>query len=235
MSFTYRYPRPALTVDCVVFGLDETALQVLLIQRSAPPFTGQWALPGGFVELDETLDAAARRELAEETGLSNLFLEQLYTFGEIHRDPRERTVSVAYYALIKLSDYRVQAASDARDAAWFPTSQLPPLAFDHAYILDVARERLRNKVRYQPIGFELLPNRFTLRHLQKRCWNARWTNAISAARFWAWGCCGNWIRSRPVYPTAPHNYSASIAESISDCCAAVSTLNCRSWSLVTAH
>lgn len=166
MSFTYRYPRPALTVDCVVFGLDETALQVLLIQRSAPPFTGQWALPGGFVELDETLDAAARRELAEETGLSNLFLEQLYTFGEIHRDPRERTVSVAYYALIKLSDYRVQAASDARDAAWFPTSQLPPLAFDHAYILDVARERLRNKVRYQPIGFELLPNRFTLRHLQ---------------------------------------------------------------------
>lgn len=166
MSFTYEYARPALAVDCVVFGLDED-LQVLLIRRDIEPFQGRWALPGGFVRLDETLDEAARRELEEETGVSRLYLEQLYTFGDIGRDPRERVVSVAYYALVKLSDHRVKAATDAREAAWFSVDDLPKLAFDHDKILQVALTRLKGKVRYQPIGFELLPPKFTLSALQK--------------------------------------------------------------------
>ncbi len=166
MTFSYEYARPALAVDCVVFGMDED-LQVLLIRRDIEPFQGRWALPGGFVRLDETLDEAARRELEEETGVSRLYLEQLYTFGDIGRDPRERVVSVAYYALVKLSDHRVKAATDAREAAWFSVDDLPKLAFDHDKILQAALARLKGKVRYQPIGFELLPPKFTLSALQK--------------------------------------------------------------------
>ncbi|MGN6368996.1 MAG: NUDIX hydrolase [Phycisphaerae bacterium] len=166
MPFSYTYARPALTVDQVVFGFDDDDLKVLLIQRASPPFEGKWALPGGFVEMEETLEEAARRELQEETGLANVFLEQLYTFGDPKRDPRERVVSVAYYALVKLADHHVKAATDAKQAAWFPVSDVPALAFDHAKILDVALKRLRAKVRYQPIGFELLPRLFTLSQLQ---------------------------------------------------------------------
>jgi len=166
MPFSYEYPRAALTVDCVVFGLDEEDLKVMLIQRLLPPFEGRWALPGGFVRTDETLDEAALRELQEETGLEKVYLEQLYTVGGIDRDPRERVVTVAYYALVKLSDHRVQAATDARAAAWFSIDDLPDLAFDNDKILAMAHERLRNKVRYQPIGFELLPQKFPLRQLQ---------------------------------------------------------------------
>jgi 8-oxo-dGTP diphosphatase len=166
MPHTYQYPRAALTVDCVVFGFDESELKVLLIQRALEPFKGKWALPGGFVRVDETLDEAARRELAEEAGLKDVFLEQLYTFGAIRRDPRERVVSVAYYALVKLSDHRAKAATDAANADWFPISKVPKLAFDHADILATALARLKGKVRYQPIGFELLPSKFTLSQLQ---------------------------------------------------------------------
>ncbi|MBZ5676901.1 MAG: NUDIX hydrolase [Acidobacteriia bacterium] len=166
MPYTYEYPRAALTVDCVVFGLDEQELKVMLIQRGLPPFEGKWALPGGFVRLEETLDEAARRELQEETGLTKIFLEQLYTFSEVDRDPRERVVSVAYYALVNLSDHKVHAATDARDAAWFGVHDVPSLAFDHAGILQMALERLRAKLRYEPVGFELLPKKFTLSQLQ---------------------------------------------------------------------
>jgi 8-oxo-dGTP diphosphatase len=169
MPFTYEYPRPALAVDCVVFGLDDEDLKVLLIERGLPPFEGRWALPGGFVAVGEDPETAARRELEEETGLmlARLYLEQLYTFGEADRDPREHVVSVAHYALVKLSDHRVRAATDARDAAWFPVSDLPALAFDHERIVEVALTRLKGKVRYQPIGFELLPPKFTLSQLQR--------------------------------------------------------------------
>jgi 8-oxo-dGTP diphosphatase len=166
MAYTYQYPRAALTVDCVVFGLDEGDLKVLLIERGLEPFKGRWALPGGFVRVDETLNAAALRELQEEAGLTNVFLEQLYSFGEIDRDPRERVVSVAYYALVKLTEHAVKAATDAANARWFPVSRVPKLAFDHASILGTAVERLKGKVRYQPIGFELLPPKFTLSQLQ---------------------------------------------------------------------
>ena len=163
----YPYPRPALTVDCVVFGLDQADLKVLLIQRKLEPFQHAWALPGGFVHVDETLDVAARRELAEEAGVTDVYLEQLYTFGELHRDPRERVVTVAYYALAKLGDHKLRAATDAVGVGWFGLDDLPKLAFDHEMIVERARERLRAKVRYAPIGFELLPPRFTLTQLQR--------------------------------------------------------------------
>ena len=168
MSYTYEYARAALTVDCVIFGLDEDELKVLLIKRGGTPFEGRWALPGGFVHVDEPLEAAARRELEEETGVRRVFLEQLYTFGErVDRDPRERVITVAYYALVKLNDHRVRAATDASEAAWFALTDLPSLAFDHGHIVEVAFERLQGKVRYQPLGFELLPKKFTLSQLQK--------------------------------------------------------------------
>jgi 8-oxo-dGTP diphosphatase len=164
---SYAYARPALTVDVVVFALDDDALRILLIERALEPFAGKWALPGGFVRIDETLVEAAQRELREETGLQDIFLEQLYTFGDLQRDPRERVVSVAYYALVHLSGNRPTPATDARSAAWFPLSELPELAFDHPRIVQLALARLQAKVRYQPIGFELLPERFTLRQLQR--------------------------------------------------------------------
>lgn len=167
MTYTYEHPRPALTVDCVVFGLDEEDLKVLLVQRDVEPFQGRWALPGGFVHLEEGLDDAARRELQEETGLDRVFLEQLYTFGDPGRDPRGRVVSVAYYALVKLGDHKVRAATDAREASWFPVWDPPSLAFDHDRILQTALARLKGKVRYQPLGFELLPAKFTLTQLQR--------------------------------------------------------------------
>ncbi|MAE66670.1 MAG: NUDIX hydrolase [Phycisphaeraceae bacterium] len=166
MTATYEFPRPALTVDVVVFALDDEDLMVMLIERDLDPFSRRWALPGGFVRVDETLDEAARRELEEETGLRDIFLEQLYTFGEIDRDPRERVVTVSYYALVNLDGHEIRASADARNAAWFATSDLPDLAFDHERIVTTALERLRGKVRYQPIGFELLPSRFPLRRLQ---------------------------------------------------------------------
>jgi 8-oxo-dGTP diphosphatase len=164
---SYEFPRAALAVDCVLFGLDATDLKVLLIQRQLPPFKHAWALPGGFVRVDETVDDAARRELAEEAGVRDVFLEQLYTFGRLDRDPRERVVTVAYYALAKLGDHRIRAATDAIGVGWFALDDLPKLAFDHTDIVTAARDRLRGKVRYAPIGFELLPPRFSLTQLQR--------------------------------------------------------------------
>ncbi len=167
MGFAYKYARPALTADCAVFGLDDEDLKVLLIQRGLEPFEGMWALPGGFATVGESLESTARRELLEETGLKNVFLEQLYTFSEPKRDPREHVVTVAYYALVNLSEHKVQASTDARNAAWFAMDDIPKLAFDHEKILKTAYERLKGKIRYQPVGFELLPDKFTLRQLQQ--------------------------------------------------------------------
>jgi len=166
VRYTYRYARPAVTADCVVFALDEDDLKILLIQRGHGPFKGQWALPGGFAAVGEALEDTARRELAEETGLENVFLEQLYTFSTPDRDPREHVITVAYYGLVNLSEHDVHAATDASNAAWFCIDDAPPLAFDHDEILRTAHERLKGKIRYQPIGFELLPDKFPLRSLQ---------------------------------------------------------------------
>ncbi|MEN9612199.1 MAG: hypothetical protein RLZZ628_3013 [Bacteroidota bacterium] len=167
MTYTYEYPRPSLTVDCIIFGLDETGrLKVLLIQRAKNPYQDHWALPGGFVDMDEDLEAAALRELKEETGVENIFIEQLYTFGTPGRDPRGRVVSVAYFALVNLAEHQLGADTDAQDVRWYALDELPVLAFDHAVILQTAIDRLRGKVRYQPIGFELLPECFTLTQLQ---------------------------------------------------------------------
>jgi 8-oxo-dGTP diphosphatase len=168
MSYCYDYPRPAVTVDCVVFGIDEAdRLKVLLIQRQIPPFQEQWALPGGFVRPQEDLIEAARRELQEETGVDGVFLEQLRSFGSPDRDPRGWVITVAYYALVNLRDYQVKAATDAKEAAWFDVQALPVLGFDHGEILPIAIATLQAKVRQEPIGFELLPTKFTLTQLQR--------------------------------------------------------------------
>ncbi len=168
MSYCYEYPRPALTVDCVIFGLDAgSVLKVLLIQRANEPYLGYWALPGGFVGIDEDLEAAALRELEEETGVRDVYIEQFHTFGRPDRDPRGRVVSVAHYALVNLEDHPVHPSSDARCVQWFEIDQLPPLAFDHDEIMVVAIECLRQKVRHEPVVFELLPAVFTLTQLQQ--------------------------------------------------------------------
>lgn len=167
MPYTYEYPRPALTVDCVIFAYDQQAsLRVLLIERAGNPFQGHWALPGGFVDEGETLEAAALRELEEETGMKDVFIEQLYTFGDPGRDPRGQVVSVAHFALVNPTRHPVKAASDARTVAWHDIEHLPSMAFDHQQIIETAIRRLRAKVRYQPVGFELLPEQFTLSQLQ---------------------------------------------------------------------
>ncbi len=160
-----EHHRYAVMVDCAVFGLNEAELKVLLIQRDLEPERGLWALPGGYVHADESLDEAAKRELCEETGVQDVYLEQFHTYGSLDRFPIERVVSVSYYALVKLSDHRVQAATDARSAGWFSIVDVPALAFDHNQILNDALNQLRYKVRHQPIGFELLPPKFPLRML----------------------------------------------------------------------
>lgn len=165
---TYKYPRPSVTVDIVVYGYDGgKQLKMLLIQRGSPPHKGSWALPGGFVDMDENLETAALRELEEETGVKDLFVEQLFTFGNPGRDPRGRVISVAYFSLVNLQDHPAVAASDAAKAEWFSLDELPDLAFDHSDIIATANNRLAAKVRYQPIGFELLPDEFTLGQLQQ--------------------------------------------------------------------
>jgi 8-oxo-dGTP diphosphatase len=156
-----------VTVDLVIFTLRDGELQVLLIRRGLPPFEGHWALPGGFVRQGESLEEAARRELEEETGVHDVYLEQLYTFGDPDRDPRARIVTVAYYALLTGEAVAPVAGADAGAAAWLPVRKHPALAFDHERILGYALERLRNKLEYTTVGFQLLPKKFTLGQLQR--------------------------------------------------------------------
>lgn len=168
MSYTYKYPRPALTLDTVIFIFPEHQLKILLIQRKDAPFKDCWALPGGFLDMDETLEAGAHRELFEETGVQNVYLEQLYTFSEVKRDPRGRVITVAYMALLRPSESpKLTASSDARQVKWFPVSRLPKLAFDHKQIIQCALDRLRNKLNYTTVGFQLLDEKFTLSELQE--------------------------------------------------------------------
>lgn len=166
MVYQYKYSHPAVSADVVIFTIREKQLKVLLIGRGAEPFKGQWALPGGFVQIDESLDDAARRELEEETGVTGVYLEQLYTFGAPERDPRERVITVAYYALIPSDKLRLQAASDAEAVGWFSLKDLPDLAFDHAEIVAMAHQRLIAKLDYSTIAFAFMPKKFTLTELQ---------------------------------------------------------------------
>lgn len=163
----HKYERPSVTVDVVMMSLRQRDLQVLLIKRRSWPYEGMWAIPGGFVNIDESLETAAKRELQEETGVQDVYLEQLYTFGDPGRDPRTRVITVVYFALLDSERLQVKAASDASDVGWFSVYDLPPLAFDHGKILDYALERLRGKLDYTTIAFSLLPEQFTLRELQR--------------------------------------------------------------------
>lgn len=185
--YKYKYPKPSVTVDCVLFGYEpgRRSIDILLIKRKDDPFKGHWALPGGFVEVGkeddttesshpdqgESLEDAVYRELKEETGAEIDFLEQLYTFGTPNRDPRGRVVSVAYWGLVRSKDHKVQADSDAAEAEWVQVDvALGPkykLAFDHGKVLDMAVKRLQSKTRYAPIGFNLLPTKFSMLELQQ--------------------------------------------------------------------
>ena len=162
--YCYSYPHPAVTTDCVIFGFDGERLQVLLIERGIEPFKGRWAFPGGFIKMDETAEEGALRELKEETGMENAFIQQFHTFSNPLRDPRERVITIAFYALVRIQE--VKGGDDAASARWFPLDEIPALAFDHDHMLRMATQRLRQEIHFHPIGFELLPEKFTLRELQ---------------------------------------------------------------------
>jgi 8-oxo-dGTP diphosphatase len=165
-TYCYSYPRPAVTADVVLFTIREGALALLLIRRGRAPFAGHWALPGGFVDIDEDLADGAARELAEETGIGGVALEQVQTFGRVGRDPRGRVISIAHWALAPYAELRPAAGDDAAAVRWFPVADLPPLAFDHDEIIAVAHARLRRRLSEVPLAVRLLPSRFTLTELQ---------------------------------------------------------------------
>ena len=163
-NYCYKYPHPAATSDCVIFGFDGVAIKVLLIQRGIEPYKDKWAFPGGFMQIDETVEECAKRELEEETGLKTTSVEQFYTFSDVNRDPRERVITVAHYALVRLEE--VKGGDDAMSAQWFAMNEIPSLAFDHDRILRMAVNRLKERICFEPIGFELLPEIFTMSALQ---------------------------------------------------------------------
>jgi len=163
-KYCYKYPHPAVTTDCVIFGYDDMKLKVLLIERGREPYIGKWAFPGGFIQMEETVEQGALRELKEETGLSADYIEQLHCFSDPQRDPRERVISIAFLALVKISE--VKGGDDAAKAQWFDLDKIPQLAFDHDLILRMALQKLRERIHFQPIGFDLLPEKFTLKQLQ---------------------------------------------------------------------
>lgn len=163
--YSYKYPHPAVTIDCVILGYDNNGLKVLLIERGIEPYKGTWALPGGFMRITETAEEAAVRELYEETGLECNRLEQFKTFTTVNRDPRERVVTIAFFAIVKVAE--VNGGDDAKNAQWFSLDEIPALAFDHDKILSEALTRLKERIHFEPIGFELLPEEFTMPQLQK--------------------------------------------------------------------
>lgn len=164
LNYQYQYPHPAVTTDCVIFGFDGVNIKVLLIQRGIEPYKGDWAFPGGFMKMDETAEECAMRELEEETGLKDANVEQFYTFSDVNRDPRERVITIAYYALVKMAE--VKGGDDAAKAHWFSYNEIPSLAFDHDKILRKAISTLKKRICFKPIGFELLPDVFTMGELQ---------------------------------------------------------------------
>ncbi len=166
MSELDKYQKPSVTVDMVIFTIFNKELSVLLVKRSLNPFKGKWALPGGFVRIDESLNDAAIRELKEETGIADVYLEQLYSFGEVSRDPRGRVITISYMALVNSENINLSASTDASDAQWFSVSKIPALAFDHKEILDYALQRLKWKFEYTTVAFSMLGKKFTISQLQ---------------------------------------------------------------------
>ncbi len=166
-SIKQVYSFAVIATDVVIFTVREGELQVLLIQMKKAPYVGRWAIPGGLVKPKESVDAAARRHLAEKTGVSDVYLEQLYTFGRVDRDPYGRVVSVAYFALIPSDNVRLKTTARYGDVRWFPAKGLPKLAYDHREMLTVAVDRLRSKLEYSNIVYSLLPREFTLAELQR--------------------------------------------------------------------
>ncbi len=164
-KYCYKYPHPNVTTDCVIFGFDGTGLRVLLVERAFEPCKGKWAFPGGFLEMEESAEEGAKRELMEETGLKTAKVRQFHAFSDPHRDPRERVLTIAYYALVQMSE--VKGADDAAQARWFPLSEVPPLAFDHDSILRMAVEELRNRLRFELLDFDLLPETWTVKELRQ--------------------------------------------------------------------
>lgn len=164
LKYCYKYPHPSVTTDCVIFGFDGTKLKVLLIERGIEPFKGTWALPGGFLRMDESAEQGALRELKEETGLETGYIKQFHTFTAPNRDPRERVITIAYFALVRIQE--VKGGDDAARAQWFSLDDVPALAFDHDQILRMASRELRKQIHFEPVGFELLPKQFTIRELQ---------------------------------------------------------------------
>lgn len=164
-NYCYKYPHPSVTTDCVIFGFDGSKLKVLLIERGIEPYKGRWAFPGGFLKMEESAEEGALRELQEETGLTGAYIEQFHTFTDPKRDPRERVITIAYFALVRIRD--VKGGDDAAKAQWFALDEIPQLAFDHDMILRMAQSRLRERIHFQPIGFELMPEKFTMKDLQE--------------------------------------------------------------------
>lgn len=164
LKYSYKYPHPSVTTDCVIFGFDSVKLKVLLVERGMAPYKGRWAFPGGFLNMDESAEEGALRELKEETGLEGAYIRQFHTFSAPQRDPRERVITIAYYALVKMQE--VKGGDDASDARWFALDEVPPLAFDHDQILRKAEKTLRQQIHFEPVGFELLPEKFTIKQLQ---------------------------------------------------------------------
>ena len=162
-----KYEKPSVTVDIVVFTIQNNDLKVLLVKRDIEPFKGKWAIPGGFVRMDESLEEAAKRELQEETGVKEIYLEQLYTFGDPKRDPRGRVITVSYIALINSDKIKLKPKTDVLDARWFPINKIPKLAFDHGKIFKYALKRLKWKFEYTTVAFSLLPIKFTISQLQE--------------------------------------------------------------------
>lgn len=164
LKYSYKYPHSSVTTDCVIFGFDGVKLKVLLVERGMAPYKGRWAFPGGFLNMDESAEEGALRELKEETGLEGAYIRQFHTFSAPQRDPRERVITIAYYALVRMQE--VKGGDDASDARWFALDEVPPLAFDHDQILRKAEKTLRQQIHFEPVGFELLPEKFTIKQLQ---------------------------------------------------------------------
>lgn len=224
--YSYRYPHPAVATDCVIFGFDGVKLKVLLVERGGEPYKGMWAFPGGFLRMDETAEQGALRELKEETDLSPYYIEQFHCFSDPHRDPRERVLSIAFLALVKIAE--VKGGDDAAQAEWFSMDEIPQLAFDHDHILRMALDKLRERIHFQPVGFELLPQKFTLKELQmlyEAILAFILTVATSPRRCCTSTSSPNWMRRFGRHPSARPTSSASTETSTTNSSRKVSDWN----------